>query len=61
MAVAKVEKAIAKEACEAKKLVKLVMTTRLGLANKLPKMPKGKREEPLGLLIYKLEKERHRR
>jgi hypothetical protein len=35
------------EAREAKKLVKLVVTTKLNLAKKLPKTPKGKRDEPL--------------
>ncbi len=60
MAVVKAEKAIANEAREAKKFVKLVVTTKLGLAKKLPKTPKGERDEPLGPLIWKLEKEGHR-
>ncbi|CAM6015320.1 unnamed protein product [Sphagnum balticum] len=61
MAMVKAEKAIANEAREAKKLVKLVVTTKLGLVKKLPKMPKGEREEPLGPLIRKLEKEGYQR
>jgi hypothetical protein len=51
MVVVKAEKTIANEARVTKKLVKLVVTTKLGLAKKLPKMPKGEKEEPLGPLI----------
>jgi hypothetical protein len=48
MAVVKAEKAITKEACEAKKLAKQVTTAELGSTNKLSKTPKGEREETSG-------------
>jgi hypothetical protein len=48
MVVVKVKKATTKEAHEAKKLAKLVVAAKLGSAKKLPKTPKGKREETFG-------------
>jgi hypothetical protein len=48
MAMPKVEKATAKEACKAKKLAKLVATVELGSAKKLPKTPKDEKEETFG-------------
>ncbi|CAM6018275.1 unnamed protein product [Sphagnum balticum] len=48
MTVPKVEKAIAKEACKAKKLAKLVAMVELGFAKKLPKTPKGEKEKTFG-------------
>jgi hypothetical protein len=44
MVVVKAEKTIANEICIAKKLVKLVVTTKLSLAKKLPNTPKGERK-----------------
>jgi hypothetical protein len=44
----KAEKVATKEAHESKKLAKLVMMAKLGSTKKLPKMPKGKREETFG-------------
>jgi hypothetical protein len=45
MAVVKVEKAATREAHEAKKLAKLVVVGKLSSVNKLPKAPKGERED----------------
>lgn len=50
MAVVKAEKGHAKEARKAKKLAKLLTTSKLGCTKKLPKTPKGKREETFGPL-----------
>lgn len=50
MTMVKAKKATAKEACEAKKLTKLVAVDELGSAKKLPKTPKGEREEAYGPL-----------
>jgi hypothetical protein len=41
------EESHCKGSCEAKKLVKLVATTKLSLTKGLPKTPKGEKEEPL--------------
>ncbi len=46
----KVEKATAKEAYKAKKLAKLVVAVELASAKKLPRTPKGEKEETFGLL-----------
>jgi hypothetical protein len=45
MAMVKTKKVNAKEACEAKKLTKLVAMAKLGSVEKLPKTTKGEREE----------------
>jgi hypothetical protein len=45
MVVVKAKKATTKEAHEAKKLTKLAAMAELGFVKKLPKTPKGKREE----------------
>ncbi len=59
MAMVKAEKATTKEAYEARKLVKLVATTKLSLTKGLPKTPKGEKEEPLPC-NPEIEKEGHR-
>lgn len=50
MTMVKAEKATVKEACKAKKLVKLAATIELSSTKNLPKTPKGEREEASRLL-----------